>query len=286
MMAWWQLLRVALAPTIVWDVAAGALLAGLGLSLSLWAPLACLLLLYHGGMALNDFADRRTDAATRPRRAIPSGRVPPTAAFAAGAALIAAGLALAFLVLPGLARDACLLLALVVVVYDLGGAVVRRAVGPPLLALARGISLALPALAGGVAVFDDKARVLAYTAYMLYFLFLSRLATREESGSPGMRALAYVIATALAPVLILPAGLDLVFLAAWAAFAGWLVWPALLDRNIPWEPRRVQQAVRRGLAAAPMVPGLALLAAGVWAGLAAPLVGLAVARLARTLPPE
>ncbi len=286
MRAWLQLLRIALAPTILWDVVAGASLAGAPFDASLLLPLACLLLVYHGGMALNDFADRELDARTRPRRPLPAGRIPPSAALAIGLLMVGGAAVLASSCFSEVARQAFLLLTAFVLVYNLGGVVVRRAIGPPLLALARGISLALPGLAAGQDLFEEKITVLPYMAYVLYFLFLSRLATREEGGSPGMRALAFVLATALAPVLVLPAETSLAFLAGWAVFAVWLSWPALRDRHHRWEPRRVQQAIRRGLAAAPAVPGLALLAHGLWIGLAAPLVGWAVTRLARSLPPE
>src|SRR5207247_1721886 len=51
--------------------------------------------LYLGGMALNDYLDREVDAVERPQRPIPSGTVPPAVAAGLGAALLAAGIALA-----------------------------------------------------------------------------------------------------------------------------------------------------------------------------------------------
>ena len=51
--------------------------------------------LYLAGMALNDFADRDVDAAERPSRPIPSGRISPKFAFRLGSALTAAGLGIA-----------------------------------------------------------------------------------------------------------------------------------------------------------------------------------------------
>jgi hypothetical protein len=50
--------------------------------------------LYAGGMALNDYADRRIDARERPERPIPSGRISARNALAAAAALSVAGLGL------------------------------------------------------------------------------------------------------------------------------------------------------------------------------------------------
>jgi hypothetical protein len=286
MVAWLQLLRVALVPTVLWDAAAGALLAGAAFDATLLAVVGSVLPVYLGGMALNDFADFGSDARDRPGRPIPSGRVSPAAALVGGLFLMAVGNLVAQAFLAPTAAQAVLLLSGVVLLYDLGGAALRRGLGPPLLALARGISLALPLLADGQGLFDQRETVQPYLAYVLYFLFLSRLASREEQGSPGMRALAFVLATALAPVLAFPAEGGLSYGAGWLLFAAWIAVPALRDRHRSWDPGRVQAAVRRGLAAAPAVPGLALIGAGNPWGLAAPLVAVLVGRLARLLPPE
>jgi 4-hydroxybenzoate polyprenyltransferase len=52
---------------------------------------------YMAGMALNDYADREIDAAERPRRPIPSGRISPGRALAVGTALLAADLTVAWI---------------------------------------------------------------------------------------------------------------------------------------------------------------------------------------------
>src|SRR5687767_12443969 len=52
-------------------------------------------LLYLGGMALNDWADREVDARERPGRPIPSGRVSPAAALAVAAGCTAGGVVIA-----------------------------------------------------------------------------------------------------------------------------------------------------------------------------------------------
>ena len=95
-------------------------------------------------------------------------------------------------------------LVLVVLIYDLGGEMVREHLGPPLLACARGISLMLAPVS--VLGLEECAAVvgpLPVLAYMLYFLFLSRLAQREERGVPGMKALSYLLMGAVAPSLVL-----------------------------------------------------------------------------------
>ncbi|GLY31303.1 SCO3242 family prenyltransferase [Kineosporia sp. NBRC 101731] len=52
-------------------------------------------LAYMAGMALNDYADRHVDAAERPDRPIPSGRISPERALALGAGLLVADLVVA-----------------------------------------------------------------------------------------------------------------------------------------------------------------------------------------------
>lgn len=59
------------------------------------ALLAASGLLYCGGMVWNDFFDRREDAAARPFRPIPSGRIRPRRAFALGLLLLTVGMAFA-----------------------------------------------------------------------------------------------------------------------------------------------------------------------------------------------
>ncbi|MFF2040666.1 SCO3242 family prenyltransferase [Kitasatospora sp. NPDC058170] len=95
--AWAELLRAPAALTVLGDTAAGAAAAGRPLrGRRLALPLASVAL-YWSGMALNDWADRAVDAAERPERPIPSGRIAPGAALTAAAALSGAGLALAAL---------------------------------------------------------------------------------------------------------------------------------------------------------------------------------------------
>ncbi len=86
--------RVSNLPTIWTNVLAGVALAGVSIGPGPLAFLAVALsLFYIGGMYLNDAFDREIDARERPERPIPSGLVKPTAVFAAGYGLLAAGLA-------------------------------------------------------------------------------------------------------------------------------------------------------------------------------------------------
>lgn len=111
--AWFALLRASLAPTVLADLAAGVALAsgapgGLP-QVARFAPVS--LLLFCGGMALNAFVDRRHDAATRPERPLPSGRISPAAALVAALVGLAGAPLLAFALAsdgPERARDAAL----------------------------------------------------------------------------------------------------------------------------------------------------------------------------------
>jgi len=90
-----ELGRVSNLPTVVSNVACGAVLAGRApspLPIALTALAGALF--YVGGMVLNDAFDAEIDARERPERPIPSGRVTRGAVFRLGYALLAFGLAL------------------------------------------------------------------------------------------------------------------------------------------------------------------------------------------------
>ena len=142
LVAWGRVLRLSLLPTALADGLAGFALAGLdglpcGSQLGLFGASAGI---YHGAMALNDWADREQDAHTRPGRPIPSGAVSPSAARVLGWAMPAAGVCLAATVSAPLAMGYGLLAACAWV-YDLKGRGPWR--GPMLLGLCRGGNLAL-----------------------------------------------------------------------------------------------------------------------------------------------
>lgn len=122
--AWLRLFRLSNAPTVASNVLAGAAV-GMharlaGSEVPSWAVARCCagaLLAYAAGMALNDAFDARTDARERPGRPIPSGRISPVQAMAAGFALLAGGTALLALEGAGTALPAAALAACIVA-YD------------------------------------------------------------------------------------------------------------------------------------------------------------------------
>lgn len=140
-LAWGRLARLSLAPSALADVAAGLVLGGAGAfpqareaSLALAAS-ACV---YHGGMVLNDWADRDEDRVARPDRPIPSGSISARTALVVGLLLICAAVALAALVTPRAALWMAGLAALVVA-YDFVGRGPLR--GPFLLGACRAANL-------------------------------------------------------------------------------------------------------------------------------------------------
>ncbi|ONI81936.1 4-hydroxybenzoate polyprenyltransferase [Saccharothrix sp. ALI-22-I] len=95
MRAFAELVRAPAGLTVLGDTVAGAAASGRPLSgRRWWLPLSSVAL-YWSGMALNDWADRDLDAAERPERPIPSGRIGPRAALTTAVVLSAAGLGIA-----------------------------------------------------------------------------------------------------------------------------------------------------------------------------------------------
>lgn len=291
MLAWLRLARASLAPSIAWDWAAGILLCGLAWSPSHLLLLLILLAIYHGGMIANDLCDQRVDRAAGRQRPLITGAIAPRAAWLALIVLWGGALALAAAAAPGALRAASFLIGLAAI-YDFGGPLARAAFGPVLLAAARAGSLFfVPIAVLGMNASLEPARLAAAAAYAMYFLFLARLARREESGAPGNYAIVLVAFTALAPaILIFRPPIPWLAAGAWLVFSALVLRGALPDaRRRFWTPDLVRANVRRGLGFAPLVPALAVLAApGVapaWALLGVGAM-LAVRGLSRLIPPE
>jgi 4-hydroxybenzoate polyprenyltransferase len=140
-----ELVRAPAALSVPGDVVAGAASARV-LSRRTPALAGASVCLYWAGMAANDWADRDVDAAERPERPIPSGRVSPPVALALAAGLTVAGVAAAGLAGGQRALAVAAPLAGAVWAYDLGGK--DTAAGPALMATCRGLDVLLGASAG------------------------------------------------------------------------------------------------------------------------------------------
>ncbi|MFI6638126.1 SCO3242 family prenyltransferase [Streptomyces sp. NPDC050504] len=196
--AWAELLRVSALFTVPGDALAGAAATGLRPTRATACALASSLSFYAAGMALNDWADREEDAAERPHRPIPSGRVTPLAAFAAAGALTASGLALASRAgRPALAVAGAL--AATVWTYDLKAK--HTPAGPAAMAAARALDLLLGATAtAGTPALRALPQAALLAAHTYAVTAVSRHETRGGSTVPPLTALATT--TALAATLV------------------------------------------------------------------------------------
>lgn len=160
-----ELMRPANMVTAAADVLAGFAVAGLSGGEKLLWLIASGVLIYGGGVTLNDFFDRRVDYAERPERPIPSGRVSAPNACVMGIALLLLGSALAFLASMA-SGVVALLLGLLAVTYDIAFKHIPIA-GPLVMGSCRGLDLLLGVSASTDALFERPyvaAIPLAYIA--------------------------------------------------------------------------------------------------------------------------
>jgi hypothetical protein len=204
--AWAELLRLPALFTVPGDALAGAAATAAAPTPRTLLAIGSSLCLYEAGMALNDWADRAEDAAERPHRPLPSGRVHPAAALSAACALTGVGLALASIAgRPALAVAAPL--AATVWAYDLG--LKHTPAGPAAMAAARGLDLLL-----GAAATTGRTRAALPSAALLgtHTLAVTAVSRRETTGGSPLPQLAALATTALLTRLVtgrpsrLPAG--------------------------------------------------------------------------------
>lgn len=187
-----ELLRLSLFPSAIGDAAVGVLLgAGLWpLDPRVTLVLGASLLTYHGGMALNDWADRGEDGRVRPARPIPSGRVSPGGALGLSAVMLLLGPAL-LATLDPIAGACGLMVAALAAIYDVAGRGPWR--GPLLLGACRAGNVLSAAVAGAaltplVGPQESLWRAAPFAlAYAAYVFFIGRLGRFEddESTHPG-----------------------------------------------------------------------------------------------------
>ena len=188
--AWAELLRLPALFTVPGDALSGAVAAGARPGPRTLLAIGSSLCLYEAGMALNDWADRAEDAAERPHRPLPSGRIRPSSALTAACALTAAGLGLA----AGAGRPALTVatpLAATVWAYDLG--LKHTPAGPVAMAAARGLDHLLGAAAG-----TGRPRAALSSAVLLgtHTLAVTAVSRRETQGGTSVPPLAALAATA------------------------------------------------------------------------------------------
>lgn len=253
-----RLVRLSLAPSALADALCGLALGGVFAAGAGWSPQILAapfasLCLFHGGMALNDWADRHEDAAcdvvSRRNRPLPSGAVAPTVALALGLVLVAAGVAVAALV-----GHAPALLALALAIAVLGYDFVGRGplLGPLLLAQCRALDVLLAAAIGAEVVGDtlDPRASLPALAYGAYVFAIGRLGRLEDdtTRAPGTRPRRLVAAAAVLLVCV-PLAAAAYAPSAWlalgavVALAGAAAPARLATRREAWSHADVVQAM-------------------------------------------
>lgn len=191
MHAWGRLLRLSLAPSAMADIACGVVL-GAGAWPGGFGPFALILAslcVYHGGMALNDWADRAEDARLRPDRPIPSGTIKARTALLVALALLTVGPLIAWRAYPSSSTALVLLAASVAAaLYDVAGRGPWR--GPLLLASCRLLNLQAGLVAGRAALAGGNepesstvfsALALLPFLYAAYVFVVSRLGRLEDA---------------------------------------------------------------------------------------------------------
>lgn len=304
--AYGRLVRLSLLPSALADAVCGVVLGAGG-----WPGSRALLALvvsaclFHGGMALNDWADREEDARLDRDRPLPSGRIAPSAALALVVVLFVVAVATAASVAPA-AGYAAAAVALLAAVYDLVGRGPLK--GPVLLGLCRAGNLTAAAFVGaavaGVAL-EPWLLIAPAVAYAAYVFTLSRMGRMEDDTEqePGARPrpLLGVLAVLLGLAPLIAAGAQalvqepsydvwhvasvLVGVVLAGRGAGALVAEARAHQN--WTRGEVMAAM--GIA----LRRLALFTCAVTFGLGEPLAGAAIllvyplgARLRRAFPPS
>ncbi|UMG92418.1 SCO3242 family prenyltransferase [Nocardioides sp. TF02-7] len=187
-----ELVRLPAALTVPGDAWAGAASVAGGRS---WAAPVSSVLLYWGGMALNDWSDREVDAVERPERPVPSGRVPAAAALGVATGLLGAGVAASAVVGGRPALRVSVPLAALVVTYD---TVAKDAVvGPLVMGSTRGLDVLLGAAAAPGGALAPAA---AMTAHTVGVTALSRGEVHGTSPSVARAVVATTCAVAAAGI--------------------------------------------------------------------------------------
>ncbi|WP_246260573.1 SCO3242 family prenyltransferase [Cellulomonas taurus] len=192
-----ELVRAPAVLTVLGDTVAGGSAAG-----HAWTPRRAVLpvasaCLYSGGMALNDWADRELDAAERPERPIPSGRITPERALAVAGGLGVAGLALA--AVGGGRRSLAVAVPLAAGVWLYDAVLKDSPAGPVAMAACRGLDVLMGAGVGRLrAAASAAATIAAHTAGVTW---LSRGEVHGTSTGVAGAALATTATVAAATLL-------------------------------------------------------------------------------------
>jgi len=250
-----ELVRAPAALTVIGDTIAGGYAGGGKLRPRQWLlPLASVFL-YSGGMALNDYADRKLDAVERPERPIPSGRIAPGRALGIAAACMAVGLSLA--ATGGGHRGLAVAVPLVGAIVSYNMVFKDSPIGPVSMAACRGLDVMMGA--GGT-----RAAAPAAAALALHTAGVTAQSRGEVHGGSTGVALAGIAATGVTAIAAVSgggtrsAGALAGALVGGAAYAGTVLPSQLAALDDP-SAANVRTATRTGIGA--MIPLQATLVA-------------------------
>lgn len=211
--------------------------------------------LYAAGVTLNDAFDRRLDAAERPERPIPSGRVPLAAAWALGYGLLGFGVAAAAgaSALGGSLRPVALAAALAILILLYDAVLKPTVIGPLLLGACRAGNVLL-----GMSLFESTwlgCHGLAAGAIGLYVVGLSWVARTEArpAGRTPLVAGTVIVLAGIGTLALLPEQVFRDLFVRQVSEEGWYLLMAILGLHtlvrclpaaIQPQPERIQLAVR------------------------------------------
>ena len=265
-----ELLRISNLPTVLSNVLVGSALGVSGADISWETTAQCavaVLFLYFAGVACNDAVDAEWDAAARPERPIPSGRLSQRQAYAIAVGGFLLGLTV-FASIGLIAFGIGTLLVAVIILYNLLHK--RLAASVVFVGAARGLVYLAAAAAGGGTLNDSKPFwfALALFAYTTAFTVMARSEHREQIDNS--RWLAAAI-----PLIVLAPGVwitsDEALLAAGVAVV-MIVWQARAVRMVLQVPPETKSAVHVWLSGFCLIDAFYLSVLG-YSGLIAVAVG-------------
>ncbi len=269
MFSYLEIVRPANLATAVADVLAGYAVAG-GANPRALAYLAFSgTALYAGGVVLNDFFDRYIDGVERPKRPIPSGRVPATSAAALGGFLLAAAIGSGFCASVGSGLVATAI-AGCVLFYD-GWAKHVPAIGPIAMGLCRGFNLLL-GLSANAAAFSQRCFIALLP--IVYIAAVTAVSSGEVKGGSRRTELLAIVLFGAVCCGCMMLGLSPSFQLLWATplilLLGYRVLPALWRSVEAPVAANIRAAVKAG------VLSIVVLDSAIAAGYAGPWYGAAV----------
>lgn len=245
--AFLQLMRPPNLVTAAADVLAGAAIAGALLDPRLLSLVLASVLLYAGGVVMNDVFDAPVDARERPERPIPSGRVTRSEGLSFGSLLLLSGALLAATVHPASGALAAAI-GVTALVYD-GFAKAYGVLGPIAMGLCRAFNLLLGVTLAPAVLLDGWAVALLPLLHVSALTALSR--GEVHGGSRVFGYLALASAVVVAGGLIALSGIHTAWLAAaFALFYAGAVIPSYVKAlKRPGNAHAVRAAVKAGVLA-------------------------------------